>query len=66
MKSAWLWVADFGETVKPGMRICADLFFSSKEKFRELYTCSDAWEQQLVLVSVPDDFDWWDFIPDNY
>lgn len=65
-KAAYLWIADFGEHVKPSMRICADLFFSSKEKFYSLYGCSDKYDQQLVKVAVPKDFDWWDFIPENY
>lgn len=74
-KTAYLWVVDFGSFVaganqapdaKPMRHISADLFFSSLEKFLELYTCSDAAKQQLVQVQVPVDFDHWDFIPDNY
>jgi hypothetical protein len=66
MKTAHLWIVDWSFVRKGQGQVSADLFFSSPEKFRELYTASDAAEQQLVPVQVPDDFDDWDYIPDNY
>lgn len=65
-KDAYLWIADFGKNVRPDRRICADLFFSSPEKFAELVFLRYPEDEQLVKVKVPADFDWWDFIPDNY
>ena len=41
------------------------LFFSSKEKFKELLPW-DKGENQLVPVQVPEDFDNLDYIPENY
>lgn len=70
MKPAYLWVVDWSfadpDRENPQNQVTADLFFSSPDKFRELYTASDWHEQQLVAVQVPDNFEWWDFIPDNY
>jgi hypothetical protein len=66
MKIAHLWIVDWSFAKKGHRQVSADLFFSSPEKFRELYTASDADVQQLVQVQVPDDFDDWDYIPDNY
>jgi hypothetical protein len=71
MKTAHVWIVDWGllqsqHYPKPFRQVTADLFFSSPEKFKELYTGSDVDQQQLVAVQVPDDFDRWDFIPDNY
>jgi hypothetical protein len=71
MKTAYLWIVDWGliqpeHYPAPYRSVTADLFFSSVEKFKELYTASNAGEQQLVVVQVPDDFEHWDFIPDNY
>lgn len=71
MKTVYLWIVDYGLTQpeyypKPYRLIDATLFFSSLEKFKEVYAASDASEQQLVPVQVPDDFDDLDHIPDNY
>lgn len=66
-KTVYLWIVDWSFcTSNQSSRITADLFFSSIEKFRELYTGSDADQEQLVPVQVPEDFTWLDFIPDNY
>lgn len=71
MKTVYLWIVDFGlvqleHYPKPYRNIDASLFFSSAEKFYELYPWDDRDQQQLVPVQVPDDFDHLDFIPDNY
>ena len=71
MKTVYLWIVDYGmiqpeHYPKPYRNIDATLFFSSVERFKELYVAKDADEQQLVAVQVPDDFDHLDFIPDNY
>lgn len=69
MKKAWLWIVDWGQTTN-GRRITADLFFSSpeafyKNKFQNL-SLEQALKEQLVMVWVPENFDDWDYIPDNY
>jgi hypothetical protein len=69
MKTALLWIVDwsFCRERKGGQgQVSADLFFSSKEKFRALYGASNPADEQLVKVNVPDDFDDWDYIPENY
>lgn len=71
MKTAYLWIVDWGMVQpqyypKPYRKVTADLFFSSVEKFNELWPWKDSEPQQLVAVQVPDDFDNWDYIPDNY
>lgn len=63
MKKAYAWVAIWPEGCNP--RVSVDLFFSSKEEFNERLNCSPDGEQ-LIEVQVPDDFDDWDYIPDNY
>lgn len=70
MKTAYLWIVDWGliqpeHYPAPYRNVTADLFFSSREKFIELCPC-DAEMEQLVAVQVPDDFEYWDFVPDNY
>lgn len=64
MKTVYAWVADWGKECTP--RISIDLFFSSEEKFIELTPLVTHKEEQLVPIQVPDDFDYIDFIPDNY
>lgn len=64
MKIAYLFIADFGPACHP--RLSGDLFFSSRESFNRLYVGKFGPYDQLVEVRVPDDFDDWDFIPDNY
>ena len=71
MKTVYLWIVDFGliqpeHYAKPYRNIDASLFFSSVEKFKELYLNTDKDQQQLVAVQVLDDFDNLDFIPENY
>jgi hypothetical protein len=69
MKTAWLWIVDwsFARQTKGGPgQVSADLFFSSKEQFRALYGASNPADEQLVKINVPDDFDDWDYIPENY
>ena len=66
MKTVYGWVVDWGTYRTP--RVSIDLFFSSKEKFKELIgdTKVAADNRQLVPIKVPDDFDDLDCIPDNY
>jgi hypothetical protein len=69
-KPAYLWVfARHPYTIHyPGVQ--GDLFFSSPEKFRELLgrdlQPAAVDEEVLVKVTVPLDFDNWDYIPENY
>ena len=65
MKTAYLWIVAWQKPNEPSQRISADLFFSSKDKFISLLG-KQAFTEQLVPVKVPDTFDNWDFIPDNY
>jgi len=46
--------------------VCADLFFSSPEKFRECLERDPEPGDMLVPVTVPADFDDWDYIPNDY
>lgn len=62
LKTVYLWVCDWGPPCTP--RISADLFFSSKERFYELWTQAPG--EQLVPVQVPLEFDNLDYIPENY
>lgn len=53
------------------IRIAADYCFSSKEKFTEVLGWNwkdheDANDWQLVEIQVPDEFDDWDYIAENY
>ena len=64
MKKALLWVVDWQMNSTP--RVSADLFFSSKEAFDKAIGYESGDKFQLVEVSVPDSFDYWDFIPENY
>lgn len=70
MKTVYLWIVDFGlvqpeHYPAPYRNIDASLFFSSKERFKELLPWEKK-EQQLVAVQVPEDFDDLDYIPENY
>ena len=67
MKTVYAWVADFNEDregLPPYYKI--DLFFSSEEKFLELYAPYCGKKQILSPIEVPDEFNTLDFIPDNY
>ena len=71
MKIAYGWVVNWGDlTGRPSLvkapRVTVDLFFSSREKFLSLLCTSDKEKEILVPINVPDDFDDWDYIPDNY
>jgi len=46
--------------------VVGDLFFSSPEKFRECLERDPDEGDYLVKVTVPKDFDDWDYIPENY
>ena len=63
MKKAYLWVVVWKINGVPS--VSADLFFSSKEKFHELINY-DAKDEQLLEIKVPEEFNNWDFIPENY
>jgi hypothetical protein len=69
-KPAWVWVyAMHPYTIGyPGVQ--GDLFFSSPEKFRELLgrdlQPATVDQEVLVKVTVPEAFDDWDYIPENY
>ncbi len=74
-KRAYAWIFNWGEvgfcykepqSYPRSPEIGADLFFSSKEKFEELLGRSLDSKDMLFPIMVPDDFDNWDFIPDNY
>lgn len=62
MKTAWLWVVNWNTF--NGRRAEAVLFFSSREEFLKLLPWGI--DEQLVEVKVHEDFDDWDYIPDNY
>ncbi len=52
-------------------RVSADLVFSSREQFlKEIgYDCSEyleSGEWQLIQIKVPDEFEDWNYIPENY
>lgn len=64
-KPAWIWVHAIHPYCVGYPGVVAELFFSSPEKFRELLGRDDA-EETLVPVTVPKDFDNWDYIPENY
>ena len=71
MKIAYGWFVNWGDlTGRPSLvkapSVTVDLFFSSREKFLSLLDTSDKEKEILVPVNVPDDFDNWDYIPDNY
>jgi len=68
-KKAYLWVVDqhmfLHNSSTP--QFTADLFFSSKKKFKEVCPFVTLTKlNQLVEVRVPKDFEDWDFCPDNY
>ena len=60
-KTAVVWFATLH-----GCFFGANLFFSSREAFEKLYDGDDAEHELLIGVRVPEDFDDWDYIPDNY
>lgn len=67
-KTAYLWIVDAGVSHHRGYpyhEVHSDLFFSSHLAF-ETVSGMRAEDEQLVPVQVPQDFDRWDFIPDNY
>ena len=70
MKIAYGWVVNWGEVNGEGIvqepDVTVDLFFSSRDKFLSLLQTRDSEKEILVPVNVPDDFDDWDYIPDNY
>jgi hypothetical protein len=64
MKKAYLWVVVWPFADR--LQVSGDLCFSTREKFFELQPWSKQDEIQLVEIEVPEEFDHWDFIPDNY
>jgi len=66
VKKAYVWVVIWPECCT--VPVSCDLFFSSRARFLELVHLNEetAHEEQLVEIKVPDDFDDWDYIPDNY
>jgi hypothetical protein len=68
-KNAWLYVFAHCPIIdgwKKGERICHELYFSSKEKFEELWGRPIDDREALIKVWVPEDFDDWDYIPNDY
>ncbi len=65
-KPAWVWVYAIPPYVIGYPGVMGDLFFSSPEKFKELLGRELEDTDTLVKVTVPNDFDDWDYIPDNY
>lgn len=66
MKKAYLWIVVWEHRAGCNQYVTADLFFSSREAFCKLWLSSSAESEQLVEVDVPDDFNDWDYIPENY
>jgi hypothetical protein len=69
-KPAWVWVYAIHPYCIHYPGVTWDLFFSSPEKFREILgrdlKPSAVDEEILVKVTVPEAFDDWDYIPENY
>ena len=64
-KKAYLWVWFWPDHVRHGGHCNADLVFSSRAKFLEVV--GHPYENdQLVEIQVPEWFDNWDYVPDNY
>lgn len=63
-KPAWVWVYPIHPYLTGYPGVVGDLFFSSPEKFKELLGRDDG--ETLVEVTVPKDFDDWDYIPIDY
>jgi hypothetical protein len=65
-KTAYMWVYSVHPYGIGYPGVCAELFFSSPEKFKELLGREPGEYEALVKVTVPKDFDDWDYIPEDY
>lgn len=68
-KVAWLYVYashPFTNGWRNGLRIFSDLYFSSKDKFFELWGRPLVDDEALIRVQVTKDFNDWDYIPNDY
>jgi hypothetical protein len=61
-KTAYAWLVNWGPDCTP--LVSVDLYFSSVDKFKELLTTKST--ETLIKIIVPEDFEDWDYIPDNY
>lgn len=69
MKTVYGWVVNWGDIRSLGVRepnVTVDLFFTNRGTFQKLLGKTQAKDEILVPVRVPDDFRDLDFIPDNY
>jgi hypothetical protein len=67
-RKVWGWVVNWSDHPTLGVtepNVTVDLFFSSKRKFKQLTGYSLA-DETLVPIRVPMDFEYLDFVPDNY
>lgn len=62
-KAAYLWVVTWQDG-----NVTAELFFSSRESFEKLLSRKPDYSKtdQLLQLNVPDWFDNWDYIPEDY
>ena len=66
-KRAFVWVHAIHPYCVGYPGVTAELFFSSREKFNEAFGFADHPEREtLVEVTVPKDFEDWDYIPRDY
>lgn len=65
-KPAWVWVYAIHPYCIGYPGIMGDLFFSSPDQFQTLLGRPLEESDNLVKVTVPADFDDWDYIPENY
>ena len=64
-KFVYGWFVDWGPNTK-GSRYSIDLFFSSPSALTKCCSCIDHTKEVFVKVEVDEDFDYLDFVPDNY
>jgi hypothetical protein len=65
-KAAWMLVYAIHPYCINYPGVIADLYFSSPEAFAKLWERPLGRGEALVEITVPNDFDNWDYIPDNY
>jgi hypothetical protein len=65
-KPAWMWVHPIHPYCVGYPGVVAELFFSSPAAFDQLLGRHRDPTDNLVEVTVPADFNDWDFIPENY
>jgi hypothetical protein len=65
-KTAYVWVYPIHPYCVGYPGVLGDLFFSSPEAFKKCLERPLTADDTLVKVTVPADFDDWDYIPENY